>query len=74
MERLDMKKIYIKPCIDVIAVCVECQGNMLPDSYRIYDKEGNLEGSGSIIEDLMPGDAEEEDKVKLVEFDYNLWD
>lgn len=43
-----MKKEYVKPFIEVITVCTEAS-MMNPDSYRIYDKDGNLVGGGTIV-------------------------
>lgn len=69
-----MKKIYIKPCIEVIVVCTDV-GIMNPESYRIYDNNGNLVGGGLIVENEMPFDADEEDLRELSNrSNNNLWE
>ena len=69
-----MKKEYVKPFIEVITVCTEAS-MMNPDSYRIYDKAGNLVGGGTIVEDEMPPDAEDEDLAGLAKrANYDPWD
>ncbi|WP_288318512.1 hypothetical protein [Xylanibacter caecicola] len=72
-----MKKRYIKPCVDIIVVHVECEGDILhASSYEIRDKDGNIVGSGSIT-DFMPGDADEGDNEDLKgssgNAKYNIW-
>lgn len=64
---MNMKKNYIKPSMEVISVYAECEGGQLPTSYSINTPEGKNVGSGTIIENEMPGDAEDDDH-------YNPWD
>ncbi|WP_288318569.1 hypothetical protein [Xylanibacter caecicola] len=69
-----MKKKYVKPCIEVIVVCTDVS-IMNPESYRIYDNNGNLVGGGFIVENEMPFDADEEDLRELSNrSNNNLWE
>ena len=48
---------------------------MNPESYRIYDNNGNLVGGGLIVENEMPFDADEEDLRELSNrSNNNLWE